>query len=134
MNVKEKFVKVDGEIYGESELQKMNSIQLNSLIIKCQQGIEEIEKKKSDYEKVNDGLEVDEHYRTVISKFNSASVYLQSDIVLITKVLRERDGFGITKENWLEEFFTVAKNNLPVWKFLKLKKITTEKIGCDYEE
>lgn len=124
----ERFVKVDGEIYYESQLVMMSNNQLKELIEKCQQGIEDIADKKEDYKLHNTEAQNSEHFWEVINKFESASVYLQTDIILISKILKTREPENDPNE-WYEEFYNIVSKNLPIWKKKKFADMTNESVG-----
>lgn len=128
MEARERFIKVDGKVYYESELNLMSSKQLKELIELCQRGIEDIEEKKADYKSNNTEPKNSDHFWEVIEKFESASIYLQSDIILISKILKKREPENDESE-WYKEFYHTVSNNIAIWKVLRLKKITDEKVG-----
>lgn len=88
--MKERFVKVGNDVYYESALVKMSDEQLREIISRCQDGINQINIKKDDYELINKCNTDDPHYIEVMRTFNQASCYLQSDIVLIDRILKSR--------------------------------------------
>lgn len=121
----EKFIKVMGQTFFESELRMMNEKQLKKLIEQCQLGIEEIDRKVADY-KLNGDMSDMDHFNKVIGNFNAASVYLQSDIVMINKIIKEKAGTTsvATTDDFYKKFYEVAKANL--WKrtFAKLEALS----------
>lgn len=127
----ENFVIIEGEKYYESALRLMNEGQLNNLIKKCQAGIDEIAVKKADYEDKNYNSTDLDHYYEVIKKFNSASVYLQSDIVLISRILKAKSNNEsiCDRNDWFEEFFHITASKLSRRKMQKLIKITEDTLG-----
>lgn len=137
--MRERFIKVDGNVYYESELNMMSNGQLNSLIKECEKNIEEIDRKSNDYKLNNYDLSNLDHYQEVMAKFESASIYLQADIVLIDKILKQRKNAAHVEDdtseldyNWCKEFVKLAKNNLLKGKWQKLYNKTCEMTGYKY--
>lgn len=117
----EKFIKVMGQTFTQSELEMMNEKQLQKLIEQCQLGIEEIDRKVADY-KINGDMSDMDHFNEVVGRFNAAAVYLQSDIVLINKIIKSKIHLGdVVGNDFYKKFYEVAKKNL--WKrtFAKLE-------------
>lgn len=129
----ENFVKIDGITYYESQLRLMNEKQLNDLIKKCQKGIDEVEMKKQDYQNCNYDTANLDHYYEVINKFQAASVYLQSDIVLISRILKNKSNTVsiCDKNDWYQEFFHTAARGLPRFLMQKLMKKTNSAVGYE---
>ena len=124
----EKFIKVGGNVYYESQLRLMSNKQLNDLIEECQDSIEDIAAKKDDYKKNNSEPINSDHFWEVINKFESASVYLQSDIILISKILKEREPEN-NPADWYEAFYKIASKNMSIWKLNKFRQMTDESVG-----
>ncbi len=123
----EKYVKIDGRVYYESELKMMSDKQLNQLIDMCQLGIDEISQKKSNYLDNDCNGDDPEHSQAVLDKFDAVACYLQTDIVLINKIIKTR----ILEDD--SDFYKVFYENakISLWKrtFNKLEEITKEQIN-----
>lgn len=132
--MRERFVKLNGIIYYESQLELMSDNQLKALIKECQKGIEEIEAKSSDYRETNKDTDDIIHYQDVLNKFESASIYLQSDIVMIDKILKNRttdskiEKFSEKELLWYKTYYEESKNSL-FWKRVRDK--TNQRIGYE---
>ena len=130
--MQERFIKVNGRTYTESELCVMNEKELTDLIKECQNGIEEIERKSADYRANNYDVNNIEHYNEVLAKFKSASIFLQSDIVLINNILKSNEPSPICKElNWYKAYFEITQNCITKRKHKKICEIASEKTGYD---
>lgn len=135
--MRERFVKLNGHVYYESQLQLMSDNQLRKLIKDCQDGIREIELKSDDYRINNKDTDDIIHYQDVLNKFESASIYLQSDIVMIDKILKDRavkDNYTVTSFSeeefkWYKTFYENAKNTLLNMSFKNVERKTTEALG-----
>ena len=128
--MQERFVKVNGKTYMESELRDMNEKQLRDLIKECQMGIEEIERKSADYRANNYDINNIEHYNEVLAKFKSASIFLQSDIVLINNIIKDNEPSPLYKElNWYRAYFETAKTVIFKSKHNKICEVASEKVG-----
>lgn len=126
----ERYVKVNGKVHTESELYEMNEKQLKDLIKECQEGIEEIERKSEDYKVHNYDESNIEHYNQVLAKFKSASIFLQSDIVLINNILKLNKPNPLIMElNWYKEYYKVINSCTLKCNQRKAEKIVTEKLG-----
>lgn len=127
----EKFIKIDNNFYYESELILMSTKQLNDLIKICQERIDEIEYKKNDYKITNYESKDMEHYTEVINKFETASIYFQSDIVLLSNIIKsKKNAMSICEKNdWYEEFFKVSQSVVSKRKLKKINNITNSKLG-----
>lgn len=127
----ERFIKLNNVVYYESELRIMPDEQLKDLIQQCKQGIEEIQRKSDDYKMTNVYAEDQNHVKQTLEKFQSASVYLQSDILLINNILKER----MLKSNyndmsvWYKTFYNIAKTAIFRRRFNQIVKITNETVG-----
>lgn len=133
--MKEKYVIINGATYYESQLNLMSDKQLKDLILKCQYGIEEIAAKKKDYQNVNFNNFDDEHFQEVLAKFDSASVYLQSDIVLLNNILkmREEDDTESNETIWYRKFYDVSTRMMSKRKWLKICNQVNEESGIELE-
>lgn len=114
----ERYVKVDEILYYESELKLMNIKQLEDLIKRCQVGIDEIERKRQDY--INNNYENPdiEHYEDVLKRFESASVFLQADIILITNIIKAKKHMmnAGNEIDWLRAFYNIVCEKSPMAK------------------
>ena len=131
----EKYIKLNGKIYYESELRLMSDQQLNDLVIECQYGIDEITAKKLDYENVNSANKDDDHFIDVINKFETASVYLQSDIILINKIIKQRKLMNreINELDWYKKYYDITSRVMTKRKWIKTCKLVTEESGVALE-
>lgn len=135
--MRERFVKLNGHVYYESQLQLMSDNQLRRLVKECLDGIKEIELKSNDYRETNKDTDDIIHYQDVLNKFESATIYLQSDIVMIDKILKERaakDNYTVTYFSeeefvWLKKFYENAKDTLLSMSFKTVTKKTVDALG-----
>lgn len=128
----ERFVKIGNNVYYESELNLMSDDQLKNIISRCQNGIDEISIKKADYELENKEFIDSEHCVSVLKKFSQASCYLQSDIVLIERILRNRKEsyVDLDKElEWYKQFFKNTSNCILKSRFNNIVSVTNEICG-----
>lgn len=127
----ENYVIIEGVKYTESTLRLMNEVQLNELIKKCQAGIDEIALKEEDYKNTNYDNSNMEHYYEVIRKFEAASVYLQSDIVLISKIIKTKANTESVcdRNNWFECFFSITSSVITKRKLKKIINETNKSLG-----
>lgn len=128
MEYKEKFIKINDEVYYESQLRLMSNNQLKELIDMCQKSIEDIADKKEDYKLKNEEPLNSEHFWKVIKSFESASIYLQADIILLSKILKSREPENDENE-WYKKFYSIACNNLPMWKVKGFREKTSKEVG-----
>lgn len=133
--LKERFIKIEGSTYFESELRLMSDDQLRELISDCQTGITDISRKMEDYRTTNINTDDPEHYEDVLKRFESASVYLQSDIVLLSNILKERKfkSNAVDYSEWYKVFFEVTKNSVLKGKLKKLMNDTNKITGINME-
>lgn len=133
--LKERFIKIEGSTYFESELRLMSDDQLRELISDCQTGITDISRKMEDYRATNINTDDPEHYEDVLKRFESASVYLQSDIVLLSNILKERKfkSNAVDYSEWYKVFFEVTKNSVLKGKLKKLMNDTNKITGINME-
>ncbi|MCQ2086534.1 MAG: hypothetical protein MJZ37_00460 [Bacilli bacterium] len=126
----DKYVKIDDRIYYESQMELMSEKQLYALIDECKNGIKEIEIRKNDYKVKNYDVNNLEHYNKVLQKFDSASVYLQSDIVLINKIIKAKRTAQLgNNEDWYKTFIRNTKSCITKRKFDKIVKETDASMG-----
>jgi CRISPR/Cas system CMR subunit Cmr4 (Cas7 group RAMP superfamily) len=115
----EKYIKIKENVYYESELSLMPDFQLRSLIEDCKSCIKEIEFKKKDYKQTSATENSERHNEHVFNLFDKTICYLQSDIVLLTKILKSKK--TVNEESlWSNVFYQVAKQKLPNFLFKKL--------------
>ena len=134
----ERFVKLNDTVYYESTLRMLNEEQLKELIERCQAGIEETKKKLESFRNENYDENDIEHYEAVVKKFNSAIVYLESDIVLLEQIKRDKEFFAVPENDnnneWYREFFNQASASLFGHTFKKLVANTSITAGFTPKE